>query len=412
MEFDPVALVKQADHVGKRIGERINQICLNFLLLVFGPGLVLIGLHALPPPWRPGLDWPIHGEQATATLQSVHLALRHPVSDARIDNAEVSTTLGLDYVDGAGKRHAASLAGPWMMQTGTQWSGDAVWLYLDDIARTLGAAPLTLEMPADIAKQLSVPHEEFAATTEKTAGNLDRPLRWIAFGWLAPRNALKVRFDPRRPDVAIPEALIERESTRLQGPGVLRAGAFALGCLLVGVFAWRVFSFSRRGLRLLAALLAVSTVLWWSPYVGSLVRIVVPGIGGWQGVDIDQVVADPLAGMVDEFRAGPYYVAAKTPASMQGVAWSPDDLSAHALMRWLHGIAVVPVQGSLEDAEAALARAAAASLPMLDEPTLRAVGADLQALSLRRYWTGAEHYVQLRDAVRTELQRRGLRDVL
>lgn len=412
MESDPIALLKQADRAGKRIGVRINQICLNFLLLAFGPGLVLIGLHSLPPSWRPGLHWPIHGEQAAATLQSVHLALRHPVSDAHIDNVEVSTTVGLAYVDGAGKRHEASLAGPWMMQTGTQWSGDAVWLYLDDIALTLGAAPLTVDLPADIAKQVSVPHEEFSALTEKTAGNLDRPLRWIAFAWLAPRDTLKVRFDPRHPEVAIPEAMIERESTRLQGAGVLRAGAFALGCLLVGVFAWRVFSFPQRSLQLLAALLAVSTVLWWSPYVGSLVRIVVPGIGGWQGVDIDQVVADPLAGMVDEFRAGPYYVAAEARASIQGVAWSPDDLSAHALTRWLRGIAVVPVQGSLDDAEAALTRAAVASLPTLDEPTLRAVGADLQALSLRRYWTGAERYVQLRDAARTELQRRGLSDVL
>lgn len=412
MEFDPVALVKQADDAGRRVGERIKQICLNFLLLVFGPGLVLIGLHSLPPPWRPGLHWPIHGEQAPATVQLVRLALRHPVSDARIDNVEVSTTVALSYTDGAGKLHHAALAGPWMMQTATQWSGDAVWLYLDDISRTFGAAPLTLELPRDLVTQVSVPHAEFAATNEKTAGNLDRPLRWIAFGWMAPRNVLQVRFDPRQPDVAIPEALIERESTRLQGVGVLRVGAFALGCLLVGVFVWRVLTFSHRGLRLFAALVAVSTVFWWSPYVGSLVRIVVPGIGGWQGVDIDDVVADPLAGMVDEFRAGPYYIAAKAPASAQGVAWSPDDLSAHALTHWLRGVAVVPVQGSLNDAEAALARAAATTLPTLDEPTLRAVGADVQALSLRRYWTGAERYAELRDAVRAELQRRGLRDVL
>jgi hypothetical protein len=254
---------------------------------------------------------------------------------------------------------------------------------------------------------LRQPHEEFHLL-EQTAANLDRPMHWIAFAWLAPQRPLSVRYDPRNPAVAIPEALIERESTRLQGVGVLRIGGFVLGCLLVGFLAWKVFAFPWRSVRALATLLVVGTVLLWAPYVSTLVRFVIPGIDALSGLNMDEVAADPLAPFLDEFREGPYYASVNAAPPSLGVAWSADDLGAKALTRWLRGIPPVPVQGTLDDAEAALLRAAIAALPSLDEATLRAVQAETTALAARRYWLGVPPYMTLRDAIYAELQRRGL----
>lgn len=413
MGTDSQSLIRQTEvirQVEKTLRDRVNGICLNFLLLMFGPALILIGLLSLPPAWRPGLHWPAAGERAPATVGSVHLSLRHVQNDARIDNVQASVLVNLAYRDRDGTVRHAALAGPWMLQMATQVTGDAAWLYLADIAGAMGTGPIDVDMPRDIAAQLGQPHEEFPLLA-KTAGNLDRPLRWAALAWLAPQQALSVRYDPRRPEVAIPEALIARESTRLQGVGILRIGAFVLGCLLVGALAWNVFAFPWPSVRVFATLLVVGTVLLWAPYLSTLVRIVMPGIDAWSGLDMDEVAADPLGPFYDEFRAGPYYASAKTAPPLQGAAWSAQDLSAHALTHWLRGIPAVPVGGSLDDAEAALMRAALASLPGLDETTLRAVGAEARALSLRRYWTGVEHYVELRDGIRSELLRRGLQDV-
>ena len=402
-----LTLLKWINDVGDRVREHYEGIVLTAMLLVIGPAFVLIGLHSLPPPWRPGLHWPIHGERATATLQSVRLMVRHPVGDANIDNVQVSANAQFTYVDRAGSEQHAQLAGPWMMQTAMQQSGDAVWLYLQDIAHALGPAALSIDMPRDMAGQLAVPHQEFEFTREKTASNLDRPLRWIAFGWLAPQQPLSVRYDPQRPAVAVPEFLIERESTRLHGVGVLRIGAFVLGCLLVGVLAWNVFAFPWRWLRAVAALLVVGTVLWWAPYVSTMLRFVVPGIGGWKGVDIEEVVADPLAGMYDEFRDGPYYIPTRSTPRVEGVTWTPDDLNSHALTKWLRTVPVIPVHGSLEDAENALTQAALRSVASLPDADLIAIGTELRTIALREHWD-VEHYAQLREAVRTELEHRGV----
>jgi len=404
METDLPAQLRQAE---KTVRDRVNGICLNFLLLIFGPGLILIGVHSLPPQWRPGLHWPLTGERAAATVESVHLALRHVQNDTRIDNVQASVLVKLAYRDRDGSARQALIAGPWMLQSATQFTGDAAWLYLTDVAQTMGSGPLAVDLPADIATQLQRPHEEFHLL-EQTASNLDQPMRWLALAWLAPRQPLSVRYDAGNPAVAIPEALIERESTRLQGVGVLRVGAFVLGCLLVGFLAWNVFAFRSRSVRALATLLVVGTVLLWVPYVSTLVRIVIPGIDALSGLDMDEVAADPLAPFLDEFRAGPYYASAKAAPPLLGVVWSVDNLGTQALTRWLRGIPPVPVQGSLDDAQAALTRAAIAALPALDEATLRSIGTETNALASRRYWPGAQPYVTLREAIAAESQRRGL----
>ncbi len=400
------SLLQQADSFGDRVSDFFNGIFLNFLLLLFGPALILIGVHSLPPQWRPGLHWPIHGETAPAKIESLHLALRHVQQDPTIHNVQASVTVALAYTDRAGKPQRAFLTGPWLLQMSTQWTGDAAWFYLDDIGSGFGAGPLDIDMPRDVASQLAVPHAEFGIN-EKTAANLDRPLRWVAFDWLAPEHPLIVRYDPLHPEIAIPEFLVERESTRLQGVGVLRVLGFVLGCILVAAFAWRTLAFSNRFLRMGTTLLVVATVLQWSPYASSLIRWFVPGIDIWSGLNIDEVVADPIGMFYDEFKAGPGYVVAKTVQPAQGVHWTADKLSAHALTQWLRSIPVVPEGGGLDDAEAALAQAARLALPALDNANLHAIYEELQEPALRKYWTGAKHYVELRDAARAELERRG-----
>ena len=391
--------------------ERAQQfgrgIWFNVVALLFGPALILIGMNALPPQWRPGLDWPLHGERAAASVDSIRLSMRHVDDNPSIDNFKTSAYVVLAYKDRSGQLQHATIAGPSLLQEMTQWTGDAAWNYLSDIASGLGVGAIEVDMPRDLAAQLAIPHEEFKLG-EYTAGNLDRPLRWVALGWLSPQEALTVRYDPKHPAIAIPEFLIERESTRLQGAGLLRALAFVVGCILVGVLAWRVLSFPYRVLRAGAVLLVVGTVLLWAPYVGRLVRIVAPGIDMWTGLDIDEVAADPLAPFYDPFRAGPHYTAVKGVPPLQGVAWTADELSAHALMKWLRSMPTAIVHGSIQDAEAALTQAAKLTVGKIDDSELDAVNADVTALSLRRYWASDAHYDELRDAVRAELDRRGL----
>jgi hypothetical protein len=391
---------------GQYARNKLNGILLNVVLLIFGPALILIGLHALPPQWRPGLHWPIGGERAAASVESVHLALRHVDNDPRIDNVQGSINVALAYQDRAGKTQRAQLAGPWLLQEATQWTGDAAWFYLEDIARGIGMGPLEVDMPRDVAAQLEIAHDEFTIS-EQTAANLDRPLRWVALNWIAPEQALAVRFDPLQPTVAIPEFVIERESTRLQGAGFLRALAFVLGCILVGGLAWNVFAFRSRIARALATLLVIGSVLQWSPYVSTLVRWVAPGIDTWSGLDIDEVVADPLSPFYDEFRAGPSFVAVKTTAPLQGVAWTPSSLSEHNLVHWLRSVPIVAVRGSIDEAENALTHAAKGTLAGIGDDELRAIDTELATIAARRYWIGTgQNYVDLRDAVRAELERR------
>jgi len=385
--------------------QRLRGIYLNVVALIFGPALILIGVNALPPQWRPGLDWPINGERAAASVESIHLAMRHVENDPRIDNFDTSARVTLAYKDRAGTLQHATLAGPWLLQDAMQWTGDATWNYLSDIATGIGMGAIGVDMPRDLAAQLAIPHEEFGIL-EQTAANLDRPLRWVAVGWMAAQKELIVRYDPKNPAIAIPEFLIERESTRLHGEGLLRALSFIVGCIFVGVLAWRVLSFSNRWLRAGAVVFVVGTVLQWSPYVGRLVRFVAPGIDMWTGLNIDEVAADPLAPFYDPFRAGPHYFAIKDVPPLQGVAWTPDELSAQALTRWLRKLPVVKVRGSLEDAESALTQAAKNMLPNIDNDELRAIGGDLKVIALRRYWPGSEHYAELRDAVLAEIDRR------
>jgi hypothetical protein len=408
METTPMSLIKRIDETGERVRGRLDSIATNFLLLMFGPALILIGLHSLPPQWRPGLHWPIHGEQAPASVELIHLALRHVQNDAKIDNVQASVSVTLAFKDGAGKMQHALVAGRWLLQMATQWTGDAAWLYLADIGNGIGTGPLELDMPRDIAAQLAVPHQEFGIS-EKTAANLDRPLRWAAMSWLAPQHALTVRYDPLHPAVAIPEFLIERESTRLQGVGVLRILGFGLGCLLVGVLAWRVFTFPNRLARFATALLAIASVWWWSPYVSTLVRVVAPGIDAWSGLDIDEVVADPIGVFYDEFLAGPFYAVGKSVPARLGVAWTADNLTAHALTKWLRSVPVnKPVHGSIEDAENALTSAAKGTMTGLGDDELAAISADLTAMIQRQYWIGSNsHYAELRDAMQIEQARRG-----
>src|SRR5262249_40637509 len=147
------------------------------------------GVHALPPQWRPGLNWPIDGARTAARVESIHLALRHVHDDAHIDNVQASVSVSLAYTDSGGTIRHAQLAGPWLLQTPTQWNGNAAWLYLEDVARTIGAGPLEIDMPRDVADHLAMTHDEFAIS-EQTAANLDRPLRWVALNWLAPEQPL------------------------------------------------------------------------------------------------------------------------------------------------------------------------------------------------------------------------------
>jgi hypothetical protein len=405
-ETSPVELFKRIDKGGERVRDWFNAFALNLLLLIFGPALILIGVHSLPPQWRPGLHWPIHGERAPASIESIQLALRHVDNNPKIDNVQASINVTLAYQDRSGKLQHAQLAGPWLLQMATQHTGDAAWLYLADIARGIGTGPLQVDMPRDVAAQLAVSHEEFAIT-EQTAANLDRPLRWVALNWLAPEQALAVRYDPQRPAVAIPEFVIERESTRLQGAGVLRILGFVLGCILVAAFTWHMLTPLPRIARALAVAVVVATVLLWAPYVSSLVRLIAPGIDEWSGLNIDDVVADPIGVFYDEFRAGPYYVAAKNVPAAEGTAWTPANLSSHALTQWLRSVPIEPVRGSIEDAESALATAAPHTLRDLSDVELGAIGAELQVVATRKYWIGSSaHYSELRDAVRVEQDRR------
>jgi hypothetical protein len=385
--------------------QRIRGIWFNVVALIFGPALILIGVNALPPQWRPGLDWPIQGERATASVESIRLSLRHVEDDPHIDNFKASAQVVLAYKDRSGQLQRAALAGPWLLQEMTQRTGDAAWNYLADIATGIGVGAVDVDMPRDLAAQLATAHEEFKLG-EYTASNLDRPLRWVAVSWMSPQQALVVRYDPKRPAIAIPEFLIERESTRLQGAGMLRALAFVAGCIFVGVLAWRVLSFPNRVLRAGAVLLVLGTVLQWSSYVSRMVRIVAPGIDAWTGLNIDEVAVDPLAPFYDPFRAGPHYAAVNDVPPLQGVAWTADQLSAHALTKWLRSVPVAIVHGSIEDAETALTQAAKRTLGDISDGELDAINADVTAIAARRYWPGGEHYVELRDAVRAEVDRR------
>jgi len=333
--------------------------------------------------------------------------MRHVDDNPNIDNFKTSAHVVLAYKDRSGQLQHAALAGPWLLQEMTQWTGDAAWNYLSDIATGFGVGRIDVDMPRDLAAQLATAHEEFGIR-EYTAANLDRPLRWVAAGWLAPREALTVRYDPKRPTMAIPEFLIERESTRLQGDGLLRAPAFVAGCILVGVLAWRVLSFPNRVLRVGAVLLVVGTVLLWSPYVSRLVRFVAPGIDLWTGLDIDEVAADPLAPFYDPFRAGPHYAAVKAEQPLQGVAWTVDELSAHALTKWLESVPPAIVHGSIADAETALTQAAKLTLGKLGDSELSAIDAEVAVISQRQRWPGREHYDELHEALRAELDRRGV----
>jgi len=391
--------------------ERTEQfgrgIWFNVVALLFGPALILIGLNALPPRWRPGLDWPIDGERAAASVESIRLSMRHVDDNPNIDNFKTSAHVVLAYKDRSGQVQHAALAGPWLLQEMTQWTGDAAWDYLADIATGFGVGSIDVDMPRDLAAQLATAHAEFGIR-EYTAANLDRPLRWVAAGWLSPREALTVRYDPKRPAMAIPEFLIERESTRLQGDGLLRALAFVAGCILVGVLTWRVLSFPNRLLRAGAVLLVVGTVLLWSPYVSRLVRLVAPGIDEWTGLDIDEVAADPLAPFYDPFRAGPHYAAVRDAPRLQGVVWTADELSAHALTTWLKAVPKAIVHGSIEDAETALTQAAKLTVGKIEDSQLAAIDAEVTPISLREHWPGRAHYEELRDSVRAELDRRGV----
>ena len=391
--------------------ERTRQfgrgIWFNVVALLFGPALILIGLNALPPRWRPGLDWPIDGERAAASVESIRLSIRHVDDNPSIDNFKTSAHVVLAYKDRSGQLQHATLAGPWLLQEMTQWTGDAAWNYLSDIATGFGVGRIYVDMPSDLAAQLATTHEEFGIR-ENTAANLDRPLRWVAAGWMSPHEALTVRYDPKHPAIAIPEFLIERESARLQGAGLMRALAFVGGCILVGVLAWRVLSFPNRVLRAGAVLLVVGTVLLWSPFVSRLVRFVAPGIDLWTGLDIDDVAADPLAPFYDPFRAGPRYAAVKAVPTLQGMAWSVDELSAHALTKWLKALPPAIVHGSIEDAETALTQAAKLTLGKIDDSELGAIDAEVSAISRRQHWPGREHYDELHDALRAELDRRAV----
>src|SRR5262249_37633354 len=149
METTPASIIKRVDQAGENVRGRLDSIATNFLLLMFGPALVLIGLHSLPPPWRPGLQWPIHGERAPASVESIHLAVRHVQNDLKIDNVQASVNVTLVYQDRSGKQQHALLAGPWLLQTATQWTGDAAWFYLADVGRGLGVGPLEVDMPRD-----------------------------------------------------------------------------------------------------------------------------------------------------------------------------------------------------------------------------------------------------------------------
>lgn len=406
MDAAPISPLTRINRSGDYARNKFNGILLNVLLLIFGPALILIGLNALPPQWRPGLHWPIDGERAAASVESVHLALRHVNNDPRIDNVQGSVNVTLAYSDRAAKAQHAQLAGPWLLQEATQWTGDAAWFYLADIARGMGMGPLEVDMPRDVAEQLAIAHDEFAIS-EQTAANLDRPLRWVALNWLAPEQGLAVRYDPQHPATAIPEFVIARESTRLQGVGILRALAFVLGCILIGGLAWNVFAFPSRSARTIATLLVLGTILQWSPYVSTLVRWVAPGIDIWSGLDIDEVVADPLGPFYDEFSAGPSYIAAKSLAPPQGVTWTANSLSEHNLVRWLRSVPVVAVRGSIDDAENALTRAAKSTVSGIGDDELRAIDSELTAIAARKYWIGtSQNYVDLRDAVRVEIERR------
>lgn len=389
----------------ERARQSARGIWFTVIALMFGPALILIGVNALPPQWRPGLDWPIDGARATASVDAIRLSLRHVDDDPRIDNFQTRAQVALTYKDQSGQLQHAALAGPWLLQSGTQWTGDAAWSYLSDIASRLGVGAIEVDMPRDLAAQLATAHEEFGIR-EYTAANLDRPLRWVAVGWMAPDRELAVRYDPRRPAVAIPEVLIERESTRLEGAGMLRALAFVVGCILVGVLTWRVLPFSNRVARAGAVLLVVGTVLLWAPYVSRMIRLVAPGIDAWTGLDIDEVAMDPLAPFYDPFLAGPHYAAVKDAPPLQGTAWTADKLSAHALTKWLRSVPIVKVRGSIADAEAALTQAAARTVGNIEDGELSAINADVTAISMRRYWPGGEHYVELREAVRAEVDRR------
>jgi len=114
--------------------QRIRGIWFNVVALIFGPALILIGVNALPPQWRPGLDWPINGERAAASVESIRLSLRHVQDDPNIDNFKTSAHVVLAYKDRSGQLQHAAIAGPWLLQDATQWTGDAAWSYLSDIA--------------------------------------------------------------------------------------------------------------------------------------------------------------------------------------------------------------------------------------------------------------------------------------
>jgi hypothetical protein len=89
------------------------------------------------------------------------------------------------------------------------------------------------------------------------------------------------------------------------------------------------------------------------------------------------------------------------------VAWSADDLSAHALVRWLRRVPVTPVRDSLDVAESALTQAAKGTIGTLPDDELSAIEAEVAGIAARKYWIGSSaHYGELRDALRAELERR------
>jgi hypothetical protein len=130
----------------------------------------------------------------------------------------------------------------------------------------------------------------------------------------------------------------------------------------------------------------------------------------WSGIDIDELVADPLGVFYDEFKAGPNYVPAKSVAKPQGVPWTADSLSEHTLVRWLRSVPVVAVRGSIDDAENALTQAAKLTLAGIADDELRALDTELTTIAARKYWIGSsQSYSELRDAARAEIERRAVR---
>src|SRR5215472_849029 len=107
-------LIRRIDTVSDGARDWLNGILGNCFLLIFGPALILIGVHALPPQWRPGLHWPVAGERAAARVESTHLALRHVHDDVQIDNVQASVIVNLAWSDSGGTARQAQLAGPWL----------------------------------------------------------------------------------------------------------------------------------------------------------------------------------------------------------------------------------------------------------------------------------------------------------